>query len=198
MPALRSPEDILATELKEIYSAERQLTRAMPRLAKRVTSDRLREMLDQRIEQGEELIEQLDEALDEMEVSKGRQKNIAAEGLIEDTQQHLDEVEDDRLVDPLLLASVQKIEHYCIASWGAARSMGELLGQDKVVKTMEQVLDEGKRYDNELTELAEKEINPQMMKGEGEESEGTDEEEEDGGGSSRGKKSGGSRRGKSH
>jgi ferritin-like metal-binding protein YciE len=155
-------------------------------------------MLDQRREQGEELIEQLDEALDDMDIGKGRQKNIAAEGLIEDAQ-HLDEVEDEKLVDPLLLASVQKFEHHCIAAWGTAKSMGQLLGQDKVVKTMEQVLDDGKRYDEELTELAENEINPQMMTGEDEElEEMEDDEDEDGRGSSRGRKSGGSRRSKSH
>lgn len=194
MPALRSAEDILTTELKEIYSAERQLSRAIPRLTKKVKSDKLREMLEQRREQGEELIEQLDETLDEMEVTKGRPKNIAAEGLIEDAQQHLEEAEDDKLLDSLLLASVQKIEHYCIASWGTAKSMGQLLGEDKVVKTMEHVLDEGKRYDDELTELAEKEINPQMMSGE---EEGEEMEEEEEGNGSRGRKSS-SRRGKSH
>ena|SRR5271166_2812597 len=189
MPSLRSPQDMLAVELKDIYSAERQLSRALPRLAKQVTSERLREMLDHRREQGAMLIEQLDDALEEMTVSKGRQKNVAAEGLIEDMGHHLDEVDDDRFRDPLLLAAMQKIEHYCIAAWGTAAAIGRLLGQEKVVKTMEQVLTEGKEFDDQMTRLAEEEINPRMLDGNEEE----DNEEEDG--SSRGKR--GSRR-KSH
>lgn len=199
MPALRSPEDILATELKEIYGAERQLSRAIPRLAKKVHSERLRDLLEQRREQGEALIEELDEALNEMDVTKGRPKNIAAEGLIEDANQHLEEIEDEALRDTLLLASVQKIEHYCIAAWGTAKSMGRLLGQDKVVETMEHVLDEGKRYDEELTQLAEKEINPKLMQGEDEDAEETEEDAEgENDGSARGGKKASGRRSKSH
>jgi ferritin-like metal-binding protein YciE len=172
MPMLRSPEDLLATELKEIYSAERQLSRALPRLSKKVHSDRLRDMLEERREQGAILIERIDDALEEMQVSKGRQKNIAAEALIEDMTQHAEEVDNKSLLDPLLLASIQKIEHYCIAAWGTAAAMGRLLGQEKVVKTMEQVLGEGKRLDDEMTKLAEEELNPRMLEA------GEEEEEE--------------------
>ena len=78
MPALRSPEDLLIMELKQIHSAERQLSRALPRLAKQLDSDRLREMLDRRREQGAGLIERIEDALEEMQTSKGRQKNIKA------------------------------------------------------------------------------------------------------------------------
>jgi ferritin-like metal-binding protein YciE len=201
MTALRSPEDMFTTELKEIHSAERQLSRAIPRLSKKVSSQRLRDLLEQRLEQGEALIERLEDALDEMEAPKARPKNIAAEGLIDDVNQHLDEVEDERLIDPLLLASVQKIEHYCIAAWGAARSMGELLGKEDVVKTMEEVLKEGKELDDEMTKLAEEEINPKMMSGaEGAEDEEEDEEENGSSGSEgrSGRSSRGSKRSKSN
>jgi ferritin-like metal-binding protein YciE len=163
MTGLSSPEDVLATELKEIYSAERQLSRAIPKLAKKTSSDRLRQMLDRRCEQGAALIEELDDTLDDMDVPKARPKNIAAEGLIDDTNHHIEEIEDEKLLDPVLLASMQKIEHYCIASWGSAKAIGRLLGQDKVVKTMQQVLDEGKRFDEEMTKLAEEEVNPAML-----------------------------------
>jgi ferritin-like metal-binding protein YciE len=166
MPALRSPQDVLVTELKEIHSAERQLSRALPRLAKQASSERLREMLDQRREQGAVLIERIDDALEEMHTTKPRQKNLAAEGLIEDMQQHIEEVEEERLLDPLLLAGVQKIEHYCIAAWGTAKAMGRLLGEEQIVKTMEQVLEEGKEFDDQMTRLAEEEINPRMLGGE--------------------------------
>ncbi len=143
-------------------------------------------MLDQRREQGAALIDQLDDALEELSVSKGRQKNIATEGLIDDTAHHLDEVADERLHDPLLLASVQKIEHYCIAAWGTAASMGRLLGQEKVVRTMEQVLTEGKEFDDQMTRLADEEVNPRMI--ENNEDREDEDEEDQGDGSSRGKR----------
>jgi len=184
MPAMRSPEELLTNELKGIHSAERQLSRAIPRLMKMVSSDRLREMLEQRREQGEELIGQIEDVLDEMDAPKVRAKNPAVEGLIEDANLHIEEAEDESLVEPLLVASVQKIEHYCIAAWGTAASMGRLLGQDKVVKVMERVLDEGKEFDEQMTELAESEINPQMLK-DGE----SEEEDEQAGRGKRRKKS---------
>src|SRR5215212_6156854 len=173
MPVPRSPEDLLTIELKEIHSAERQLTRALPKLQKQVASERLREMLNKRREQGTALIEQLDEIFEEMEVSKGRVKNVAAEGLLEDMIQHVEEIKGEKLLDPVLLASLQKVEHYCIAAWGTAASMGRLMGQQTVVETMEKVLEEGKQFDNDLTELAEQEVNPAML------DEGEDQEQED-------------------
>src|SRR3954447_6826006 len=186
MPIPRSPEDLLTTELKEIYSAERQLTRALPKLQKQVTSERLREMLNKRRDQGTALIEQIDQIFEEMKVSKGRHKNVAAEGLLEDMNQHVEEIKEEKLLDPVLLASLQKVEHYCIAAWGTAASMGRLMGQQSIVKTMEKVLDEGKQFDNDLTELAEKEINPAMLgEGEKEEAEGGDQGKRAGNGNRR-------------
>ena len=165
MPAMRSPQDLMMMELKEIYSAEKQLMRALPKLQKQVTSQRLRQMLDRRREQGMETLEHLDEIFDEMQTRKGRVKNLAAEGLLEDMLQHLDEIEDEAMLDAVLLASMQKLEHYCIAAWGTVASMGRLMGQRSAVNAMERLLAEGKRFDGELTTLAEREINPAMMQG---------------------------------
>jgi ferritin-like metal-binding protein YciE len=188
--AIRSPQDLLTQEVKEIHSAERQLSRAIPKLAKAVGSDKLREMLQRRREQGAILIEALDEALEEMEVGKARVKNVAIEGLIEDASQHVEEIEDEKMLDAALIGAVQKIEHYCIAAWGTTRSMGQLFGQQKVVEVMERALEEGKRYDEEMTRLAESEVNPAMLDG-GEEGEGGEEDEESGKGNGSSKRSSG-------
>ena len=162
MVMLKSARDILVNELKEIHSAERQLSRVVPKLMKRVESEPLRQMLEQRLRQGEILIEGLDEAFGQMEVTKARPKNVAVEGLIEDINQHLEEIKEANLLDPVLLASIQKVEHYCIAAWGTARSLADRQGEQDVVKLMEQALSEGKQYDDEMTQLAEKELNPAM------------------------------------
>jgi ferritin-like metal-binding protein YciE len=163
MPTPRTAEDILTTELKEIYSAERQLMRTIPKIAKRVNHPALKQALDTRRQQGEVLINDLDETFDEMEVTKSRPKNVAAEGLLEDINQHLEEIEDERLLAPVLIAGLQKVEHYCIAAWGTARSMGRLLGEERVIQSMERVLGEGKQLDEELTRLAEEDVNPLML-----------------------------------
>lgn len=195
--ALKSPMDLLTQELKEIYSAERQLSRAIPKLAKTVQSQRLREMLERRREQGGTLIEAIDEALEEIGTTKSRPKNPAMEGLLEDVNEHVDEIKDEAMLDAALLASIQKIEHYCIAAWGTAKSMGNLLGQEKVVEAMERALEEGKRYDEEMTQLAETEVN-QAMLGEGEQGkvageQEVEEEEEEASEEGGGKEEGGSR-----
>ena len=163
MPTPKSARDILVTELKEIHSAERQLSRAMPKLLRRIQSDSLKQKLNDRLEQGTLIIDSLDDAFERMEVTKARPKNIAAEGLIEDINQHLDELDDPKLLEPVLLASIQKIEHYCIAAWGTAASLGRLIGEQELVQVMERALKQGKAYDEQLTELAERELNPAML-----------------------------------
>lgn len=163
MPAPKTAQDILVTELKEIHSAERQLSRAVPKLSRKISNDSFKRMLDQRREQGAGIIGELDAIFDEMGVTKARPKNVAAEGLIEDMNEHLQEIDDPKLLDPVLVGAIQKLQHYCIAAWGTSASLGRLLGQERVVQLMERLLEEGKRMDQELTELAESEINRQML-----------------------------------
>ncbi len=163
MAVPKSARDILVTELKEIHSAERQMSRATPKLMKRIQSEPMKQKLQERLDQGATIIETLDDIFEKMEVTKARPKNVAAEGLIEDLNQLMEQIEDPKLLEPLLLAGVQKIEHYCIAAWGTAASLGRLLEERQVVQLMERVLGEGKRYDQELTELAEGELNPAML-----------------------------------
>ena len=184
MPIPRSPKDILTTELKEIHSAERQLSRVIPKIARRLEHPALKELLDQRKERGAQLIEALDQAFEEMEVTKSRPKNVAAEGLVEDINEHLEEIKEEKFLAPVMIASLQKVEHYCIAAWGTARSMGRLLNEQRVIETMDRVLQEGGDFDKELTRLAEEVINPMMLE------EGEAESEGQSGGRSRGKSDG--------
>lgn len=156
---------LLVLELQAIHSAENQLSGMLPRLSKAVQSEQLRQMIEQRQQQGERLIQELDAAFDEFEESPGRRKNVAAEGLINDAREHVQELEQGPALDATLIASVQKTEHYCIAAWGTARSFAQALGQKTVVKSMERALKEGKSFDEQLTQLAEKEINPQLLGG---------------------------------
>jgi ferritin-like metal-binding protein YciE len=175
MPAPKTAQDILVTELKEIHSAERQLSRVVPKLSRALSSQALKDALQARREQGAGIIEELDAIFEEMGVTKARPKSVAAEGLIEDMNEHLEEIDNTALLDAVLLGAVQKLEHYCIAAWGTSASLGRLLNQPAVVTLMERLVGEGKRDDEALTQLAESEINPAMI---ADEEAGEDEEVE--------------------
>lgn len=165
MAKLKTPQDLLGQGLREIHAAERQAMRALPRIAKSVSTDSLRQSLEQRRVMAQDLIEDLDEIFDEIDVRAGRAKNATVEGMIEDCEQHAEEAQDPLMRDAIIAASAQKLLHYCIAAWGTERSQGQVLGQQRVAEVMQRVLDEGKRMDQELTNIAEREIYPRMMSG---------------------------------
>ena len=110
-----------------------------------------------------------------MDSAGSRTKTPAIQGLIEGAEERLAEIKEERFVDAVVLAGMQKIEHYCIAAWRTAASLGRVLENEQVAEAMEHVLAQGKNFDRETSELAEDEINPAMMEGEGGEA---DEEEE--------------------
>jgi ferritin-like metal-binding protein YciE len=166
---LRSPDDLLTQQLRDIYSAEKQLSRALPRLSKAIQAQGLQSKLQERLEEGKVLLEAIDQVFDEFEITRGRQKCEAVEGMIEEASQHMEEIEPKQLLDAALLGDVQKIQHYCIAAWGTAAALARPLGKDSAVKTFEQALEHGKRFDKEMTELAVKEVNPAAMRLEGDE-----------------------------
>ena len=96
--------ELLLMELQQIHSAESQLARALPRFSKAVESETVREMLDQRLEEGERILKELETALDEMEESPGRKRNAAAEGLIGDAREHIQEIARGPALDAVLIA----------------------------------------------------------------------------------------------
>jgi ferritin-like metal-binding protein YciE len=164
--------ELLVLELQEIYSAESQLARVLPRLAKAAQSDKLRQMFEQRQEEGERIIEGIEASFEELEESPGRKKNVAAEGLINDAREHVQEIEEGPALDAVLIGAMQKTEHYCIAAWGTARSLAQAMSQKTAAKTMERALKEGKALDEQLTQLAEKEVTPALLSAESEAQEG--------------------------
>jgi ferritin-like metal-binding protein YciE len=157
------PTELLVTELREIYSAENQLTKALPRLSKAVESEDVRELMDRRLEQAEELIRELESVFEELEETPGRATNVAAEGLLRDAQEHVQKIQRGPALDAVLIGAVQKLEHYCIAAWGTARSFAEGLEIQSASEAMQRAIDEGKTLDQEFTELAESQINPAML-----------------------------------
>jgi ferritin-like metal-binding protein YciE len=155
--------ELLTLELQEIHSAESQLSRVLPRLTRSVESDQLGKMLDERLTQGARLIEEIEAVFEEMEESPGRKKNVAAEGLINDAREHVQEIEAGAALDAVLIGAMQKTEHYCIAAWGTARALAQAVGQKSAVRAMDRALKEGGTFDDRLTKLAEKEVTPALL-----------------------------------
>jgi ferritin-like metal-binding protein YciE len=171
-PAKESPDgkQLLVLELQEIHSAETQLARTLPRLTKAVESDHLRQMFEERLTEGEQIVADIETALEELEESPGRKKNIAAEGLINDAREHIQEIEPGPALDAVLIGAMQKTEHYCIAAWGTARALAEATSQATAARAMSRALKEGGKFDEQLTQLAEKEITPALLENEADDS----------------------------
>jgi ferritin-like metal-binding protein YciE len=167
-------QELLVLELQEIHSAENQLARIIPRVVKSVEAQALRPMIEERMKEGEQIIQDVETALEELGATPGRKKNVAAEGLVEDMREHVQELETGPALDTALIAALQKTEHYCIAAWGTVKALGKAAQQQDLVAAMERALEEGREYDERLTQLAEEEITPQLMA----QAEGGEQEEE--------------------
>jgi ferritin-like metal-binding protein YciE len=168
--------ELLGLELQQIQSAESQLLRVLQSLAQAVESEELRGLLELREQQGKRILGELEAAFDELEESPSEKENVAAKGLIAAAEQHLQEIEEGPALDAALIAALQKVEHYCIAAWGTARSLAQATGLKTTVRAMEQALKEGKSLDEKLTELAEKEITPALLAEDSDEEESSEEE----------------------
>ena len=149
--------ETLIDELSDIYDAERQLTKALPKMAKAAENDELKAGFEKHLEETENHVERLDQVFEALgEKAKGK-KCKAMKGLIEEGTERIQ----DEAGDAALIAAAQKIEHYEIAGYGSLKSWAELLDEDEAVDLLEQTLQEEKATDDKLTELAESTINVQ-------------------------------------
>ncbi len=159
--SLSSLQDLFVHELKDIYSAEKQLVRALPKMAKAATSDALRAGFEEHLEETRGQIERLEEIFASLEVGSRGPKCEAMEGLIKEGAGLLEEDAEPAVLDAALIAAAQKVEHYEIATYGTLVVWARQLGHDDAVTLLEDTLGEEKATDVKLTELAESEINAQ-------------------------------------
>ncbi|MBC7908059.1 MAG: DUF892 family protein [Rhodospirillaceae bacterium] len=102
--------------------------------------------------------------MDQFQIPKEQYINEAVEGLIDDAQQLVQSIQSDAVKDTALIGAIQKIEHYCIAAWGTAAALSRTLGRQPAAQAFEQALDQGKKFDQDMTDLAENQINPAAAK----------------------------------
>ncbi|HXN99954.1 MAG TPA: ferritin-like domain-containing protein [Candidatus Acidoferrales bacterium] len=144
---------LFVDELKDLYSAESQLIKALPKMAKAATSDDLRAGFEHHLEQTKEHARRIEEICSELGEKPTGKKCGGMEGLIGEGKEMMDEFEGD-LLDAALISAAQRVEHYEIAAYGTVRTYAELLSQDRAVELLEETLEEEKETDQKLTELA--------------------------------------------
>ena len=151
---MKSLEDLLVHELKDLLSAEKQLVKALPKMAKGATNEELRTAFEEHLEQTKVHIERLEQVFEKLGKSARAEHCDAMEGLVEEGGKVLEEDMADDVRDAALIAAAQKVEHYEIASYGTARTFAQLLGHAEVANLLQETLDEEGETDHRLTDLA--------------------------------------------
>ncbi len=149
--------------LRDAYSAEKQALRAMPRLAKQASSQKLKDALQMHVEQTEGQIERLEKALEHLNVRPGRKMCDGMRGLIEEAQHEMEDHEKGPMMDVVIVAAQQKMEHYEIASYGTMAALAKAAGMKEVAQLLAETLREEEETDKKLSQLAESEINPKAI-----------------------------------
>ena len=162
MSSLTTPKDLLIEELKDLYSAETQLTKALPRLAKAAQSEELQNAFEAHLEETKEHVARIEQVMKTLGESPKGKKCKAMEGLIEEGKEVMEEFDEDTL-DAGLIGAAQKVEHYEIAAYGTARAHAQLLGYTKAARLLQQTLDEEGRTDKKLSQLAESIVNVEAL-----------------------------------
>lgn len=170
-------KELYIDELKDLYNAETQLVKALPKMAKAASSDELRQGFEDHLEQTKGHVERLEKIFESLDESPKGKKCAGMEGLIKEGSEVIDEDYEGAVMDAGLIGAAQRVEHYEIAGYGTATEFARLLGEDEHVSLLTETLDEEKETDEKLTELA-KQINSEANEGEDAEGEEMEEEEE--------------------
>jgi ferritin-like metal-binding protein YciE len=152
-------EDLYMDLLKDLYSAEKQLVKALPKLAKAAHSDDLRKTFHEHLSQTEGHVERIEQIFSDLDGSPRGKKCVGMEGIIEESNELLKENIEPDVLDAGLIAAAQRAEHYEIAGYGAARTWAERLGYHNVAQLLQQTLDEEGEANKKLTQIAESHVN---------------------------------------
>jgi ferritin-like metal-binding protein YciE len=152
-------DDLYVDLLKDLYSAEKQLVKALPKMAKNAQSPDLQKAFQEHLKQTEGQVERIERIFAEMDGSPRGKKCVGMEGLIEEGNELLQEDVEPDVLDAGLIAAAQKVEHYEIAGYGTARAWAQRLGYDKAARLLQQTLDEESMANEKLNKIAETHVN---------------------------------------
>jgi len=158
-------DELLVEELKDLYSAESQLVKALPRLAKKAGDVELRTAFQEHLNQTEVHVIRLERVCELLDCKPRGKKCVAMEGLIEEGKEEMEEISDHDVLDAALIGAAQKVEHYEIAAYGTARTHALRLGYVEAASILQQTLEEEGDADKKLTRIAESHVNAEAEHG---------------------------------
>ncbi len=156
---MQTLEDLYMDMLKDLYSAEKQLVKALPKMAKAAQSSDLQKAFEEHLKQTERQVERIERIFSDLEGSPRGKKCVGMEGLIEEGNEIMKEDATPEVMDAGLIAAAQKVEHYEIAGYGTARTWAQHLGYNDAARLLQETLEEESAANEKLTRIAESHVN---------------------------------------
>jgi|SRR5690348_12487337 len=169
-------EDLLVDQVRDLYDAEKQLVKALPKMAKAASSDELQQAIQNHLEETKNQVSRLERVFEELDAPAKGKPCKGMKGLVEEGGEVMDEDAEEPLSDLAIIAAAQRVEHYEISAYGTARAIAQQIGQDTVASLLEETEDEEKAADSKLNDIA-SELMGQAKNGRGEMEGGEGEEE---------------------
>ncbi len=169
-------EDLLVDQVRDLYDAEKQLVKALPKMAKAASSDELQQAIQNHLEETKNQVSRLERVFEELDAPAKGKPCKGMKGLVEEGGEVMEEEAEEPLNDLAIIAAAQRVEHYEISAYGTARAIAEKIGQDTVASLLEETEEEEKAADSKLNEIA-SELMGQAKNGMGEMEEGEEEVE---------------------
>jgi ferritin-like metal-binding protein YciE len=161
--SVKTIDELLLDELKDLYSAEKQITKALPKMAKAAVSQDLKSAFESHLEETQGHVERLDKIFETLGKSPRGKTCHGMQGLLEEGSEMMGELEKGSVRDAGLISAAQRVEHYEMAGYGSVREFASLLGQKEIASLLDETLEEEKAADEKLTGIAKK-VNPQALK----------------------------------
>ncbi|MEZ0606028.1 ferritin-like domain-containing protein [Paraburkholderia sp. IW21] len=158
-------KDLFIHSLSDIYSAEKQMTKSLPKMARASTSPGLRSAFEKHLEETHGQIQRIDQVVEATGIKLKRIKCVAMEGLVEEGQEQIEEIEKGAVLDTALIAAAQKVEHYEIASYGSLIALGKQLEETEAVNLLIETLKQEKATDEALSLLAAEKVAAEALGG---------------------------------
>lgn len=152
-------QDLYIEELRDLYNAEKQLVRALPKMAKKASHDELKQAFTTHLEETKGHVDRLEQIFEKLGKRAGGKTCKAMQGIVEEGKETMEEDAEPEVMDAALIAAAQRAEHYEIAAYGTVRTYAKLLGDTQAAKLLQTTLDEEGKTDKKLTQLAESSIN---------------------------------------
>jgi ferritin-like metal-binding protein YciE len=157
--AVKSVQELLLNELQDIYDAEKQLVKALPKMAKAASSEQLRQAFEEHLEETRNQVQRLEQVFEGLDTRSRGKPCEAMRGLVKEASETMEEIKNPQVLDAALIVGAQKVEHYEIAAYGSVRALAEACGHQGVAQLLDETLGEEKEADQKLNQIALSEVN---------------------------------------